>query len=84
MVKTITLTRARARLGTLCEQDVKDKTIVLIRRRSKKNVVLISATELSGLMETLHLLKSPRNAERLLTAINLAADSLASQRGTKS
>jgi len=84
MVKTITLTRARARLGTLCEQVVKDKTIVLIRVGVRRTSFLFLLLSCLGLMETLHLLKSPRNAERLLTAINLAADSLASQRGTKS
>jgi PHD/YefM family antitoxin component YafN of YafNO toxin-antitoxin module len=48
MARTITLIRARARLGRLCEQVVKDETIIFIRRRGKKNVALISATELSG------------------------------------
>ena len=30
---------------------------------------LIAAAELRGLMETAHLLRSPKNAERLLTAL---------------
>jgi antitoxin YefM len=32
-------------------------------------VALIPADELSGLMETAHLLRSPANAKRLLTAL---------------
>lgn len=33
---------------------------------------MISADELSGLLETAHLLRSPRNAERLLSALKRA------------
>jgi antitoxin YefM len=32
-------------------------------------MALIPADELAGLMETLHLLRSPRNADRLLLAL---------------
>jgi antitoxin YefM len=35
-------------------------------------VALVPAGELAGLMETAHLLRSPRNARRLLTALNRA------------
>jgi len=39
-----------------------------------EDVVLISASELAGLQETAHLLSSPKNAERLLTALNRARE----------
>jgi antitoxin YefM len=35
-------------------------------------VALVPAGELAGLMETAHLLRSPHNARRLLTALNRA------------
>jgi antitoxin YefM len=35
-------------------------------------VALVPAGELAGLMETAHLLRSPRNARRLLTALHRA------------
>jgi antitoxin YefM len=35
-------------------------------------VALVPAAELAGLIETAHLLRSPRNARRLLTALNRA------------
>ena len=65
MIQTITLTKVKARLDVLCEQVVQNQTIVIIRRRGKENVALVSASDLRGLMETVHLLESPRNAERL-------------------
>jgi antitoxin YefM len=42
---------------------------VIIHRRGAEDVALISAAELSSLMETAHLLRSPKNAIRLLTAL---------------
>ena len=39
-----------------------------IRRRGSEDVALIAADELESLLETAHLLRSPRNADRLLTA----------------
>jgi antitoxin YefM len=38
-------------------------------RRGSPDVALIPAEELAGLMETAHLLRSPANAKRLLTAL---------------
>jgi antitoxin YefM len=72
MPKEITYSSARASLGKLCDEVVKDRRVVIIRRRSKASVALISAGELSSLMEMLHLIKSPKNAERLLRAIRRA------------
>jgi antitoxin YefM len=43
--------------------------MVIIQRRGAEDVVLIAADELTGLLETAHLLRSPRNAERLLRAL---------------
>ena len=42
---------------------------VIVRRKGARDVALIPAAELTGLMETAHLLRSPRNARRLLTAL---------------
>jgi antitoxin YefM len=42
---------------------------VIIRRRNAEDVALIAVAELESLMETAHLLRSPRNAERLLSAL---------------
>lgn len=67
-----TYTAARANLAKLLDSAVEDREIVLIRRRGAEDVALIAADELESLLETAHLLRSPRNAERLLTALQRA------------
>jgi antitoxin YefM len=51
---------------------VEDRETVIITRRGKPEVALIAAEELAGLQETAHLLRSPKNAERLLRALRRA------------
>lgn len=67
-----TYTSARANLARLCDEVAKNQEIVIINRRGSNDVALVSAEELSSLMETAHLLRSPKNVERLLTAFNRA------------
>ena len=67
-----TYTKARANLAKLCNKVSENKEIVYINRRNAEDVALISASELSGLLETAHLLRSPKNAQRLLAALNRA------------
>jgi len=67
-----TYSKARANLARLCNQVAENKEIALINRRNAEDVALISASELSGLLETAHLVRSPRNAQRLFTALNRA------------
>jgi antitoxin YefM len=72
MAVHITYSNARANLANLCNQVAENREIVLINRRNAEDVALIAASELSGLLETAHLLRSPKNAQRLLTALNRA------------
>jgi len=67
-----TYTSLRARLAAVLDQVSNDREVVIVRRRRAKDVALIPAEELSGLMETAHLLRSPRNARRLLAALRRA------------
>ena len=67
-----TYTNARARLASLISRAVEDRETVIITRRGKPEVALIAAEELAGLQETAHLLRSPKNAERLLRALRRA------------
>lgn len=64
-----TYTQARATLADLLEQAESTREPVIIRRRKGKDVALIAMDELSGLLETAHLLRSPANARRLLQAL---------------
>lgn len=67
-----TYSKARANFASLCNQVSEDREIVLIRRRNAEDVALISSSELSSILETAYLLRSPKNARRLLTALNRA------------
>jgi antitoxin YefM len=67
-----TYTSLRERLASVLEQVANDREVVIVRRRGAKDVALIPADELAGLMETAHLLRSPRNAQRLMAALNEA------------
>ncbi len=62
-------TKARANLAKLCDQVTDNRDVVIISRRKGGDVALIAADELSSILETLHLLRSPRNADRLLSAL---------------
>jgi antitoxin YefM len=64
-----TYSQAREHLKSLMDRAVEDREVVLVRRRGGGDVALIAADELNGLIETAHLLRSPRNAKRLLTAL---------------
>lgn len=71
MLKT-TYTNARANFAGLCDEVTKNREIVIIGRRSGESVAMISADELEGLIETAHLMRSPRNAQRLLASLERA------------
>ena len=72
MAIQITYTRAQARLASLLDQVTKNREVVVIRRRGAEDVALIAADELAGILETAHLLRSPKNARQLLSALNRA------------
>lgn len=67
-----TYTSLRQSLASVLDRVANDREIVIIRRRGEKTVAMVPADELIGLMETAHLLRSPKNAQRLLTALRRA------------
>lgn len=64
-----TYSQAREQLKSFMDRAIEDREVIMVRRRGGDAVAIIAADELEGLMETAHLLRSPRNAERLLTAL---------------
>ncbi len=74
MATMTTYTNARAQLATLCDEAVSSREPVIIKRRNKADVALVSVEELESLLETAHLLRSPKNVERLLRALQRARD----------
>ena len=69
MAERISYSKARAEFARICSKVAEDSEVVYISRRKKDDVALIAAKELSSLLETAHLLRSPKNAQRLLTAL---------------
>jgi len=67
-----TYTQLREDLASILDRVVEDQEVVIVRRRSGKDVALIPAAELASVIETAHLLRSPKNAERLLRALRRA------------
>ena len=67
-----TYTQARAGLAKLLDQVTHNREVVIIQRRGEEEVAMIAASELESLLETAYLLRSPANAERLLTALGRA------------
>jgi len=65
-------THLRQSLASVLDRVANDREIVIIRRKGDKKVAMIPADELSGLLETAYLLRSPKNAQRLLTALRRA------------
>ncbi|MBX3268492.1 MAG: type II toxin-antitoxin system prevent-host-death family antitoxin [Acidobacteria bacterium] len=65
----VTYSEARNNLASILDQVTNDSEVVVIKRRGRSSVAMIDADELSSLMETEYLFRSPKNAERLLNAI---------------
>ncbi len=64
-----TYTHARANLASLMDEVAKNSEVVIIKRRGNEDVAMIAADELTGILETAHLLRSPANAKRLRQAL---------------
>jgi antitoxin YefM len=64
-----TFSRARANLKAVMDRVVADHVPVTIARQSGENVVMVSESDWASIEETLHLLSSPRNAARLMEAV---------------
>ena len=72
MASETTYTSLRANLSAVLDQVVDGREVVVVRRKNGRDVALVPANELQSLMETAHLLRSPRNARRLLGALRRA------------
>ena len=72
MAHRTSYTAARANFATLCNRALENREVIIINRRGSEDVALIAANELSSLLETAHLMRSPKNASRLLAALKRA------------
>ena len=71
-MSVISFTEAREKLASVMDQACDDRAPVIITRQKKPSMVLLSLAEFEAMEETLHLLRSPRNAERLMQSIEAA------------
>ncbi|HMM64165.1 MAG: type II toxin-antitoxin system prevent-host-death family antitoxin [Mesorhizobium sp.] len=65
----VTLTELRANMAKHFDKVEQDRTELVVTRQNHEPVVIMPLAELEGLRETLHLLSSPANAERLRQSI---------------
>jgi antitoxin YefM len=72
MPSETTYTSLRENLASVLDRVVDQQETVIVRRRGARDVALLPATVLAGLMETARLLRSPRTARRLQSALRRA------------
>lgn len=71
-MQVINYTDFRRSMKAKLDQVSDDGDTVIITRSENKNVVLISLREYNSLKETLHLLSSEKNRNRLMNAVERA------------
>ncbi|MFN2139710.1 MAG: type II toxin-antitoxin system prevent-host-death family antitoxin [Candidatus Promineifilaceae bacterium] len=68
-MEAVSYTHARNNLAKTMDKVIDDHAPITITRKKDKAVVLISLDDYQALEETAYLLRSPRNAQRLLQSI---------------
>ena len=71
-MQEMTFTTARQNFATLWDRVIDEREPITLTRRGHKEVTMIATDDYRSLVETIHLLRSPVNAERLLSALNRA------------
>lgn len=67
-METISYTKARAQLAETMERVCEDHAPVVITKKDE-SVVMISLADYQSMQETTYLLRSPKNARRLLESM---------------
>jgi antitoxin YefM len=65
----VSYTELRSKLASYMEQVCDSRAPLHVTRQNARGVVLVSEDEFESMIETLHLLRSPANAARLLESI---------------
>lgn len=68
-MQSISYTSARGNLAKTMKQVCQDHAPVAITRKGEGAVVMISMEDYQSLEETAYLLRSPKNAQRLISAV---------------
>ncbi len=67
----INFTEFRQNMASHLDAVCESKAPLVVTRQKGQAVVVLSEEEFEGIQETLHLLKSPRNASRLMRSIEV-------------
>lgn len=65
----VSYTELRSKLAKYMDEVCDSRSPLHVTRQNARSVVLVSEDEYESMMETLHLLRSPANAARLLRSI---------------
>ena len=76
----VTYSDARANLKAVMDRVVDDRTHVVITRQKAEAVVIVSLEDWNAMEETMHLLSTPTNAERLRDSIRQLESGLGTER----
>ncbi len=69
-MEAITYSSARQNMATTMDSVCDDHSPIIITRKNKRSVVMLSLEEYNSLVETAYLLRSPKNAVRIFEAIS--------------
>ncbi|WP_144875497.1 type II toxin-antitoxin system Phd/YefM family antitoxin [Hyella patelloides] len=70
--KQTNYTNLRQNLAMMLDEVIDNREILIVSRTGKEDVAMLAASELSTMMETLYLLRSPANAQKLFAAMERA------------
>ena len=68
-MNALTYSTARAKLAGLIEKVCRDHAPVIITKKGDNSVVMMSLEDYEAMEETAYLLRSPKNAKRLMESI---------------
>ncbi len=66
----VSYTETRAKFAALWDRVCEERETLIVQRRGAEDIAILPAAELASLEETAHLVRSPANAKRLLSALN--------------
>ena len=83
LTKQTNYTNLRQNLASILDEAISDRNVIVVTRQGKEDVAILAADELSNILETLHLFRSPANAQKLIAAME-RADAISNKQNVKS
>jgi len=68
-MNVLTYSQARSNLAKTMDKVCDDHSPIIVTRKNQRSVVMISLEDYQALEETAYLLRSPKNARRLLESV---------------